>query len=300
MKNEIDLERVYDDFVSGKSNKNATFWNIAQFFIVSHPSYLPLDYDNKMDFLLYNYNRIFGIISRFDKGVGAFDIFLRYGLLKEIRTWKRKLAIKSINESYSYYALAAEKKIYGDCECSLEEEIAERECVYRKNPFEGVHKKDREETKKMKKVMHFLALKACYYITDFQISCVAKFCGIKIERLLSEIDALKKMLNRKISARERKVYTRDNAFYFHRKYEYEMQNVKNGFFNCFDFGYLEREFEKNTKRWLDRIKILGNQNILKISPTNNEIGNVLGVNGKQIEYVLYNAYKDYTIERYFE
>ncbi len=300
MKNEIDLERVYDDFVSGKSTKNATFWNIAQFFIVSHPSYLPLDYDNKMDFLLYNYNRIFGIISRFKKSAGAFTVFLRYGLLKEIRTWKRKIAIKSINESYTYYALAAEKEIYGDCECSVEEEIAERECVYRKNPFEDVRKKDREETKKMKLIMHILALKACYYITDFQISCVAKFCGIKIKKLLSEIDALKKMLDRKISARERKVYTRDNAFYFRRKYEYEMQNVKNGFFDCCDFEYLERGFEKNTKRWLDRIKILGDQNMLKISPSYNEIGIVLGVGGKKIEYDFYNAAKDYTIEHYFE
>lgn len=299
MKNEIVLERVYDDFISGKSNKNDTFWNIVQFFIVDHPSYLPLDYDNMMDFLLYNYNRIFGIISRFDKNVGSFNVFLRYGLLREIRTWKRKIAIKSINESCTCYALSVEKKVYDDCECSLEEKIAEKGCVYRKNPFEGVHSKNREETKKMKMIMHILSLKACYYITDFQIYCVAKFCRIKRENLLSEIEVLKKMLNRKISAREKNVFTRDNAFYFRRKYEYEMQNIKDGFFNCYEFEYLEREFEKNTKRWLDRIKILKDQKMLKISPSNNEIGLVLGLNGKQIEYILYKAYKEYTIEHYF-
>lgn len=301
MEKDIDLEDVYHDFISGKCTKNETFWRIVQFFIINHPTYLPLDYDNQMDFLLYNYKRIFSIISRFNANVGKFNVFLRYGLLKEIRTWKRKATLKSISESCTYYALVTERKVYDSCEYSLEEEIAERGCVYRKNPFANYKKKDVEETKKMQMIMHILALKACYYITDFQISCVAKFCGMRREKLLSEIEALKKMLSRKIKTREKTVFTRDNSFYFHRKYEYEMQNVKEEqYFPCYEFEYLEREYEKNTVRWLDRIKILGNRNLLKISPSYKEIAFILDLKSSQIESFLHNAAINHTIEDYFE
>ena len=71
--------------------------------------------------------------------------------------------------------------------------------------------------------------------------------------------------------------------------------TRNGVFEKAPFSYKIRRvgYRRLTGICLD-------QNMLKISPSYNEIGIVLGVGGKKIEYDFYNAAKDYTIEHYFE
>lgn len=138
------------------------------------------------------------------------------------------------------------------------------------------------------KKLTILALKACYYIKENQIEYVTKFCGYKNNQLKEKIEELCQELEQKEQIRISFLRTRDNSYFYHRKYELILSALEK------ESPWYEKIKEKyltHTKAWKDKNQMIFN-NRFKICPSDEAIARVIGMSTRQVSNYIAKIKKD--------
>ncbi|WP_210120924.1 hypothetical protein [Treponema parvum] len=132
------------------------------------------------------------------------------------------------------------------------------------------------------KKMIIIALKACYYIHDEQLSELSAVCGCAQDFLEEKLRSLRDSLYKKAEIRENFIRRRDNAYFFHKKYAIEIQKLENG-------SPLQEEAYKkylhHTACWKLKNRMLRN-NRYKVCPSNKMIADMIGISERQVSYYI--------------
>ena len=165
---------------------------------------------------------------------------------------------------------------------NIEKEFSKLKTSEGKNEILTNFINSRESDKKLTLV---IALKSCYYLTEDNISSIAKFCKLDRETLQETIDYLKSGLGQKQEKFEQIARRRDFSFYQHRKYFEKIQNLK-------DDNQKDEEIDKlykfHTERWINKNTFLQKESY-KVCPSNKVIADLLGICERQVGYYIKNA-----------
>ncbi|MBQ7159690.1 MAG: hypothetical protein IJS09_09785 [Treponema sp.] len=228
--------------------------------------------DQKSDFLLYLQERMESLFDEYQPGKILFRTFI-WGLVKHtFLTWRRKIKKLYENEEATRKSLMSLYNEMCDAYCEPDQEIISENSD--ENIKEDWHKKEREMAEKATLI---LALKSCYDIDEKLIDSVSRFTHIKKERLFEKIDKMKEKSEHKISRRNAIIRSRDNAFYFHRKYLIELSKLKQG---TSTFERVQKKYQQQTNRWIRQNQLLTHRFVL--SPSNVDIADELGMKPRQV------------------
>ncbi|MBR1723089.1 MAG: hypothetical protein IJ727_11535 [Treponema sp.] len=143
-----------------------------------------------------------------------------------------------------------------------------------------------KHSKKLKRIAELTAiillLKACNDISDEQINSVCKFTGVSKELLHEAVMEMKKKTEKKNCVHNKLVEKRNNAFFFHRKYMYEMM-TKESTPEITGTKKLREKYNMQTKKWKKHNRKLA---IRSATPSNEEIGKLLGLNTRTVSYYI--------------
>lgn len=139
------------------------------------------------------------------------------------------------------------------------------------------------ETKR--KLTLVIALKSCYYLSEENLSTIARFCRVDFEMFMKAIDSLKLTLGEKQKRYEKLKDKRDFSYYQHRKCMERLQDRKDFYLPTDD---IERLCKFHTEKWINKTSFLQNKSY-KVCPTNKSIANILGICERQVGYYLNHA-----------
>ena len=232
---------------------------------------LSLTEDQKSDFLIYLRARLEGVFADFKIEKSKFRTYV-WGLVKNTyQSWIRMARKKRDDEYTTRKSLKSIYDVANDEYYNMEEKL----CA---EPGEGLRgnwkKKEREMAEKAALI---LALKSCYDIDEALLESVSKFTRIKKEKLFEQIEKMKKKSEHKISRRDEIIRSRDNAFYFHRKYLIELSRLKEG---TSSFERVQKKYRQQTDRWVRQNKVLSHRFVL--APSNVDIADELGMKPRQV------------------
>lgn len=148
-------------------------------------------------------------------------------------------------------------------------------------------------TSQKAKIALVLALKASYFISDEHIKRLCDMCRLDKERILSTVEKLKFTLIPRVEVHTKLIQSRDNAFFFHRKYYLQLRFCDR---NKIDYKKLYRKYQKHTAAWKIKNSILQNSGY-HICPTNSTIAHLLGISERQISYYISKAKSMYNSEK---
>lgn len=154
------------------------------------------------------------------------------------------------------------------------------------------------EDSKIEKAVLSLALKSSYYLTDDHIKKISAITGLSIEYLTKLFDYFNKDLERKAEKRKKLEGYRNKAYYYHRKYEKQIQIIQDNLKldldstqNYISKARLEKLQHINKKQinnW-ERLNTRFQKGIGNIKPSNLSIANFLGICERQVSYYIYCA-----------
>ncbi len=231
---------------------------------------LTLTEDQKSDFLLYLRARLEGIFDDFEINKTKFRTYI-WGLAKNTYlSWIRSVK-KTEDDEYTIRKSFNALYEFANNECyRLEETLCAEPNVIR----EHWKKKEREMAEKGTLI---LALKSCYDIDEQLVDSVSKFTHIKKEKLFEKIEKMRQKSEYKISRRDEIIRSRDNAFYFHRKYLLELSKLKKG---TSSFERVQKKYRQQTERWIRQNRVLSHRFVL--APSNVDIAKELGLKPRQV------------------
>ncbi len=298
MESRFELEKVYRDFLSGRISETQAVWKIFEIFVSSR-CYFGLNYDDAMNFFMMNFNRVCRIINQCDVSRGKFATFLIFSLKKELRSWRKLKDSRHQNEATVLCSFREEMKNADEIVFDYDEmALAEPIPLYESTAL-VIGEVSRRDLNIAQKAALAVALKACHYISEEQIAYIAHFSGIDEYELREKIVILNDSLSRRLKNREKNVATRDNSYFFHRKYAIALQKIKNGdvHVDSFRVQFLRRRYENCTRLWIEKNALLRAERKLKIAPTNHVIAEIMGVNTRQVTALLHQALRRHIIER---
>ena len=135
------------------------------------------------------------------------------------------------------------------------------------------------------------ALKACYYITDYQVQAISNILNIKKSILYQMIQQLKTLMDSRNTNKEIIEMRRNRAYFNHKMLGIQIAwNEKNSTDSEYENQKLYRKYEKNTKSWRTLTHQLEEGKVL-IRPTTKLIAKVLGISSRQVTYYQTTARK---------
>lgn len=280
-------------------------------FVAKNRAYfhlLSLDYDALHDFLLEEYPHTISILKRFSPERGNFTCFYYMSLKAALQVYLRKSkkhiaeadSLGSVQEllyeeqDYNYEQDQPDLAVEAMCDTEQLRQITQNQLALKhqlmantmkKKYFHINEQKNVHELRKMACLILFL--KSCFFTDDKTLKKVSLLTGIDEEELFAMVEKLKKCLTKKIGRKEVCLKARDNAFFFHRRYRVERDNLDK---NDNMYSKVRRCYEIQTEKWIANNKKL--KTLSPIEPSNRDIGNILNISERKVAYILLAAEKN--------
>lgn len=254
-----------------------------------------LDEDEKSDLLLYMRRYFETIFDHFIPGTVQFKTYVIGCVLNYRSNFKRFMKTKQqdqeclesflmMNLSDSYMMFSPENNVQESPSSGKGTEDKEDK---NEKTFEQIRNQEStNHSQKMKKIAKLTAiillLKACNDISDEQIDSVSEFTGVSRDLLHEAVMKMKKQTEKKTFIYSKLVEKRNNAFFFHRKYMYDMM-VKESPAEPDGTEKLREKYELQTKKWENHNKKLS---VRSVSPSNKEIGKLLDLKTRTVSYYI--------------
>lgn len=249
--------------------------------------------DEFQSYILHQRDNFEKLLHTYDKSSGSFFTYLMKTIERSTKTWKKRCIRNRIfeneitisdqilyEEQESRYLQPEEEYIKKEEETMSVNEPDFEETLSLKNKPWSKTKKRKYDDKKA--YILILALKASYSMNEDLIKKVACTTGVSEELLSEYIKQTKATLSNKINRREACLRCRDNAYYFHRKYQNEATHLLDGT-NWADT--INQKYRKQTKTWIDKNRRLSLKQY-SVSATNIAIGKILGMSPRHVSYIL--------------
>lgn len=138
-----------------------------------------------------------------------------------------------------------------------------------------------------------LALKSCFYITDDLIKQVCRMYTITLEDLYLAIQYCKESVLHKTENHEKAIERRNFAYYHHKKYNYQLNQLKNmeKASNEAAEDFI-RKNQKYLKSWINLNKRF-QEGYLYLRPTSRTIAEILGISERLVSYYISRAKLEY-------
>ena len=265
-----------------------------------------LDEDYLIDFLIdlsQQFSRIFKI---FAPERCSFTLFLVAIIKRRLRNYKRQLAYDHAVEESLFLAkrMAAEEDMYCYeseqpelvCEAALAREENERftASLATYNPtanFDFCHAAphphcsydyDGNRESLRKAACLILALKSSPFLDCETLRKISLVTGIDEATLQDMIEQLKKSMSRKLARWNNSRKSRDNAYFYHRKYLIEFLNLDT---NCNLSEVKLQKYLQKTKLWQKKAALLSKPENVPVA-SNADIGKILNISPRRVGYII--------------
>lgn len=256
--------------------------------------------DELTNYLIFQHKNFMRLLKTYDEKYGTFFTYLKKTIDGSIKTWKKRYVSSRILENS---ITVSDEILYEENQHKYllpEEEYFKSEETERESKYCSVSKIETktdenitENEQQLNKIKQYnldrkkayiliLALKASYSLDQTIIKKVSETTGISEEEISEMASQIKKTLANKIERREACRRCRDNAYYFHRRYQTEALHLLDGT-NWAEI--INTKFRKQTKTWIDKNKRLALREYA-VSASNIAVGNALGVSSRHVAYVL--------------
>ena len=257
--------------------------------------------DGLSEFLLYVQKEFPRIIFSYNESGGCFYSYLRSKILSSLKSWRRtylkqKAARETLNSCMNInYDLIQGK--YEDEEPFTREEKDSHSINDLKLLVSSFseHKKSQkiktknvsEYSQKREKILRresvlLLALKACTDLTPDMIERVSILTGKSEKEIIELSEAAKETIITKKQRRELYSKTRDNSFFFHRKYFIEKSRLD---LQSSMGRRISRIYRKQTNAWIQSNRKLSSS-ICTLTPSTRTVAQLLKIIVRHAHYVL--------------
>lgn len=259
-----------------------------------------LSEDSKSDLLLEMYGQFDKILERFNPRASSFRTYITSCIILQKRNHlRRQEAGRNARDCLSSYLTRFFENSYSTSEEDSREK-AESKSESQSFPFrtfsdirEGGKGSNKKRSQKIAELtLLILLMKACRDADDQLIETVCDFTGISKALIYEKLQELKESYDKKRdSSYQMLLEKRNNAFYFHRKYMYEMIN---GIASKQKFLKLQKRYQAHTRQWK-----INNQKLAvrSTSPSNEEIAKILGLKPRTVSYYISHIQEDSNIDR---
>ena len=262
-------------------------------FIYQNPHYFglqSLDEDQRSDFLIAFSPYFKNLILKYDRNTVSFYSFLRSSLKLSETSWlkrhlKKYASYQTVSDIYQQDEETVEnsfeeKTIDRSFKKSLEENILEDIDYLNMN---NLSKKKQEV---IRNFIHIMACKACNELTDEHISRIASFLNLDEEVFFNEIKNLKKISGCRLATRKKIIERRNQAYFFHKKYLYELMRIDP---ESPSYEDLIKRYKMHTNTWKKHNLLLSNR--FSLSPSAKEIAENVGMKPRTVWFYLNHAKK---------
>lgn len=253
-----------------------------------------LEYDSFMDFLEYLQPKFVRILQSYKPAEGTFLAFLYANIRQNLLSWKKITTRRNVSEesclgvmeieydsqAYKYSCCESCQNVFMEEENHTIEEVKKqiKENKIQKNQSNNSLK----EEKLRKDAVLILALKSCYHITEDLIEKVCLITDTSKNKLENMICEARNSITTKLNRRNLCTKTRDNAFFYHRKYSLELPRI-NSHSNWAEI--LSKKYQRQTKIWeLANLRLIKNYRLLV--PSTKKVAELLGMSVRHCEYVM--------------
>lgn len=265
--------------------------------------------DDFLDFLEGEYKKFPRIFRVFDPKLSSFTNFLYTTIQGNFATWKKRKSRKEsveLTTLYSQNANLTEKQIqFSQQESSVNYEIREEtaitnekireiQSVLIKKKYGGKEATYTKERKRQKLNKYFnirrkaalvLMLKCCHYITDDLLKKVSILTSLPLKTLEVLCEKAKESIVKKLERREKVEACRDTAFFYHIRFQQELNLYSE---NELIYNKIKSRYVKKTDLWKVKNDLL-KQKEFSVSPSNRVVAKILGLNERQVSYILEQA-----------
>lgn len=152
----------------------------------------------------------------------------------------------------------------------------------------------RQNLSKKDKLILSVIMKTAFYLNDSLIIKISNVLDIDINILSDIVDYYRNDLRAKIDKREKFINSRNQAYYFHRKYEKQICALENNleiheldpYKQQMQLERLKRLNNKQLNNWASLTKRFQN-GFITIKPSNSSIAEMIGLCERQVSYYLF-------------
>lgn len=281
-------------------------------FIFQKPKYFGLtnlDEEELMDFLMYNFQRSMTFLKKYDTATESFPSYVHSCIQRNYAAWvriqKTKLAeeqsysmLNPMNYENSLYNYTKNEKSYffetNNEDLHTLEEISETSRKINEEYYNLAHISSKKLSPALQKIRKLytlrreacviLAIKSCYHISDDLIEKVSLVSGYSFEELKKMIETASRSLKNKIRIHEQCLKRRDNAYYFHRRFQIQKETFD---VNSAIADTISRKYKRQTESWKKANSLIINKR--KVIPSNRTVAKILKISERHVEYVLRKA-----------
>jgi len=299
MKNQ-ELDIVLMELQKGMITQKQAINRISTFINKNYPVFGLHKYDEdfRSDLILSFLEKGEHIISLYNPQAGDFFTFL-YCYITTLANSKRKvLAKKSISEKVAMEELkknADEVSLkYKNINYSLFD-MPKAPYAYKPVPAEELKNalKELSVRNKDKKIL-VLALKASFYLTDYQIEKVCSIYKLDKNIFYQLIQLCKESIYKKAEKRRKIQIRRSSAYYRHKRYKTIIEKLNQDeekIENSILIARLSQKEIKCQRQW-EKLNISFKEGLLKLRPTNRTVADLLGICERQVSYYINSARKE--------
>ena len=303
------LERIAERFRSGVLSSREAAFEIVHLIDNMKPYYNLENWrtEDCEDFLLKEIPHIENMLETFDPSRANFSTFFYRSFMPAARSYTRKKVSRlaeeeSLNcmkgllyEEHEYRYAQDEGEICVEAACE-EEDLRrwmsergriKRDCIMNRMQKRYARSTEDEQIEDLRRsACLILFLKSSAVADDASVRSTSIVTGISEEKLFSMMTELREKLVLKISRRQNTNSARDNAFFQRRKYRIQDKKLDDG-------GLLKQRISEllrsQSERWRrDNWRL---ETDFNITPSNNEIGEILNISGRKVAYILRVARK---------
>lgn len=259
--------------------------NILWTEIHKHPFFYGigmLTEDQRSEFLIWMRNNLQALITKFREGPVSFRSFARVCVWRTVRVWLRREVKKNARNNCLPENLLAEFTYDAD----KSEDVTAKSIETARDRHSYTSPKIPEILSKKKKqilrnLVHIAACKACNEIDETMTARLAKFLEIPQKAFEEEIELLRKETVGKKDTRQKVIEKRNRAFFFHKKFEFELSRMDR---SNISYETILKSYRKNTENW----KTINEQLTHKYQayPSLGQISRLTGINERRISFYL--------------
>lgn len=254
------------------------------------------DEDFREDVIVYFLERGSHVLDLYDSKTADFFTFLYSNIMSYIQTRKRTIARESLKEritlSESASSISDQEYAYNKIDYK-KFEIAKAPYYYSPITVENLKKIFEPISKDMtdKKIL-VLAMKSSYYLSDSMIKKISHIYNINEDDMYKTIQFCKESIAKRSQKHQKAIEHRNYAYYHHKKYKHELENVKTDSEKSGTVFQLEKKYFKHSQNW----KLFNEKfekGFLYLRPTNKTISEILGICERQVAYYINCAKKEF-------
>lgn len=303
-----ELETIIESFQKNEIDCNGLRNKLLEFIFTNKNrlGMTVLDEDDFSDFIIFMTPKLERIVEKYTSEIGTFSTYF-IGVLNISRQWwQKKRAEKNQKRRcctfVSEEAYEEKSSFYTDNESARSIEINESSVtlselekkVHEKLTYKKVGRSRRNQEAKIPKeeqsaiMLLVLAIKSCYFIDERMMIKIAAITNRDPRWLSTVLSEARSTIETKIR-HIRKIEQARNASYFFRKqllmHRQELQDLYSSMITK------DEKLRIHTQRWEKCVKAIGNKHH-RLSPSNVTVARILGLNARQVAYILKIAYNN--------